>query len=509
MTGGRTDKHGAACTRTEGRRESPPPVNATAPESASAEPRALPPASPEAREAPSALSELQGWVLAGVALLPALLAVAQLGRIHPDEVYQVLEPGWWRVHGYGVMAWEWQRGLRNWAAPLVVAGCLRLADMLGLTHPVAYRGLIAVPQWALHAWSLSAVYRFSERRAGAAGGWLATLMIGLYGPLLVFAGRTMAESLSASFLLVAMEALDRQDARPARAGLVGGLALGLAVVARYPSGVFVVVALLWLVFARRWRVLAFACLGGAGVAVALGALDAVTWGSPFHSFFAYARFNVLSDGAAATFGAAPPDFYLQPILNSVPVWGWAAVPLGLLGLRRSRALSLPLVCALAYVAILLSTPHKEARFLYPGLVLGLMAAAPRVAEFILARQRQVLRWGLGGLAVVLGTVHAEGFPPDDLRADQFRAIVSATRDGARGLLIVNEGLWGAGGFFYIGKNIPWRTCDWPQDAAFQASIRDPDFNRAVTFEKRALAELQAAGFHVVREVGRETVLARD
>jgi hypothetical protein len=98
----------------------------------------------------------------------------------------------------------------------------------------------------------------------------------------------------------------------------------------------------------------------------------------------------------------------------------------------------------------------------------------------------------------------------DLRGDQFRAIVSATRDdGAHGLLIVNEGLWGAGGYFYLGKNIPWGTCDWPQDANFQGAMRDTRINRAVTFEGRALDELQAAGFRVVEQVGRETVLARD
>ena len=68
---------------------------------------------------------------------------------------------------------------------------------------------------------------------------------------------------------------------------------------------------------------------------------------------------------------------------------------------------------------------------------------------------------------------------------------------------------GGGGFFYIGKNIPWLTCDWPQDGNFQAAMGDARFNRAVTFEGRALAELQAAGFHVVGQVGRETLLARE
>ncbi|RKG74707.1 mannosyltransferase, partial [Corallococcus sp. CA049B] len=339
------------------------------------------------------------------------------------------------------------------------------------------------------------------------------LLVGLSAPVLLFAGRTLSESFSASFLLVAMEALDRPDsgadARVRRAGLVGGMALGLAVVTRYPSALFVVAALLWLAVARRWRLLAFTCVGGAAVAVGLGLLDWGTWGTPFHSFLAYVDYNLLSGKAAAAFGASPPDFYWEPLLQAVPLWAWAAVPLSLAPLLRFRALSLPLTCAAVYTAVLLATPHKEERFLYPALVVALLAAAAQLAASITALLQPGLRSGAAVLALALGFVHGRGFPSSDLRADQFRAIVRATRGDATGLLIVNEGLWGSGGFFYIGKNIPWRTCDWPRDAAFQASIRDRAFNRAVTFEGRALPELQAAGFRVVREVGRETLLVRD
>jgi hypothetical protein len=443
-----------------------------------------------------------------VALLPAVIAVLQLGRIHPDEVYQALEPAFWRVRGYGVLAWEWKDGIRNWAVPGVLAAFLKLADLLGITHPQAYRAVVAIPQAALHAWSLWAAYRFASRRAGPAGGGLAVLLLGLYGPVLVFAGRTLSESLSASFLVVALEALDRRE-RPERAGLLGGLALGLAVVARYPSAIFVLTALVWLAAARRWRLLAFTCLGGLGVAAGLGALDWATWGTPFHSFLAYVRFNVLSGEAAARFGSASPDFYARPLLDAVPAWAALAVPLGLASLRRHRALSLPLACAAVYTGVLLATAHKEERFLYPALVLAVLAAAPPVAAFISTRARPALRWGLAALALAASGGVAARYPPGDLRADQFRAIVAATRGDARGLLIVNEGLWGAGGFFYLGKRIPWLTCDWPHDGAFQHAMRDRTFNRAVTFEDRALAELQAAGFQVARRVGRETILTRD
>nr|WP_241759610.1 glycosyltransferase family 39 protein [Pyxidicoccus parkwaysis] len=444
-----------------------------------------------------------------MALIPAVIAVLQLGRIHPDEVYQALEPAFWRVHGYGVLAWEWKDGIRNWAVPGVLAGFLKLAELLGITRPQGYRAVVAIPQAALHAWSLWAAYRFVARRAGPQGGELAALLVGLYGPVLVFAGRTLGESFSASFLVVAMEALDRRE-RTARAGLLGGAALGMAVVTRYPSAIFVVAALVWLAAAKRWRVLAFTCLGGAVVAAGLGVLDFATWGTPFHSFLAYARFNVFSGEAAARFGSDPPVYYVRPFFSAVPLWAWGAALLGLASLGQRRAVSLPLWCAAVYTGVLLTTAHKEERFLYPGLVLAVLAAAAPVAVFIRARAQAAARWGLAALAVGTGLGAAAFFPSTDLRADQFRAIVAATEGGdAHGLLIVNEGLWGAGGFFYLGQQMPWLTCDWPHDGAFQHAMRDRTFNRAVTFEDRALPELQAAGFRVARRIGRETLLIRD
>ncbi len=452
-----------------------------------------------------------GWLMAllgGVALLPGIIAVGQLGRIHPDEVYQLLEPAWFRVHGYGVLAWEWHEGIRNWAAPIAASWILELAKALGLTHPLAYRALLAVPQTVLHGWMLWTAYRFCKRRAGPAGAWLATFLVGLYGPVLVFAGRTLSESLSTAFLIVAMEALDRAE-RPVRAGGVAGLALGLSVVTRYGSAVVVLAALLWLVVARRWRLLVSTCLAGLVVALGLGGLDWATWGMPFHSLLAYSKFNVFSGMAAELFGSAPPHYYLHPLFSAVPAWAWGAVPLGLSSLRQRRVLSLPLFCALVYLASVAVTAHKEERFLYPALVLIVLAAAPPVAEFIMRWQQGALRRDLGVIAILSTVVPASFFPPHDFKGDQFRAMVTITRGAdVRGLLIVNEGLWGAGGFFYIGKNIPWRTSDGAHDAAFQEAIKDPSFNRAITFEGRSLKELQAVGFQVMGQVGRETMLAR-
>src|SRR5439155_23256615 len=95
------------------------------------------------------------WVLlVALALIPALHAVLMLGRIHPDEVYQVIEPAFARVHGYGILAWEWDLarggGIRNWAPPFFFAALLKVCALLGIDNPRAYRTVLELPQFGLH-----------------------------------------------------------------------------------------------------------------------------------------------------------------------------------------------------------------------------------------------------------------------------------------------------------------------------------------------------------------------
>jgi phosphatidylinositol glycan class B len=445
-------------------------------------------------------------LLLAVSLLPALHAVAVLGRIHPDEVYQLLEPAYWRAHGYGVLAWEWQSaGLRNWAFPGAFSWLIRACAALGVDHPWAVRAVLEVPQWLLHAWALGAVARYASRRLGSeAWAAAAAALVGVSGLVLLFAGRTLGESLSVPWLLLAVEALDRdgEGTEARRAGLLGGAALGLAVVARYGSAVMVLTALGWLAARRRWAVLGWTVVAGGAVAAGLGALDAATWGAPFHSLRAYLQFNVLSDQAAERFGRAPAGFYVPWLARELPAWAW---PAGWVALRTRARPSLPFVMGTAYLLALTLTPHKEERFLYPAVVLLAVAAAPAFVGWARGLGRQAV--GMGASAALVGLLPLAWDWPE-LRGDQLRAIVRATRGDATGLLVVNEGIWGAGGYFYVGRNIPWMVADEAQEPRFRAAVANPRVNRAVTFEGRALDALQAAGFRVVEQVGRETVLAR-
>ena len=447
-------------------------------------------------------------LLLGVALVPSVLAVAQLGRLHPDEVYQTLEPAWWRAHGYGVLAWEWQVGLRNWSVPLFFSVLLRACAAVGISHPVAYRAVLEGPQYLLNVWALAAAYRYAERRVGGAGAGISLVLVGLYGAWVAFAGRTMSESFSASLLLVALEALDRPPS--ARAGLLAGGMLGLSVVARYGSAVLVLAALVGLALRRQWGRLAWVCVAGAGVALGLGLLDAVTWGRPFHSLLAYVNFNVLSGQAAAQFGAAPPAFYLPVVARDLPLWAWPGLAWAVA--RQRPRLPVGLFCSGVYLVAVSATPHKEARFVFPVLVLLAVTAAPGMAGLLLALSKAWRREAALAACLLAGAVPLffQGVNQDgDVRGDQFRAIVRASRDpDAQGLLIIGDGLWGVGGFFYVGKQIPWLTADTAQDYNFQLAIQDGRFNRAIAYEDHTVPELRQAGFRVVGRLGRETLLAR-
>src|SRR5262249_44665690 len=257
-----------------------------------------------------------------------------------------------------------------------------------------------------------------------------------------FAGRTLGESLSVALLLVAAEALSREE-RMQNAGLLGGAALGLAFVMRYGSLPAIAAALAWVAARRRWTLLGWGAVGLGGVLLALGALDWATWGIPWHSVRAWFTFNVGSAGAARTFGAEPPGYYWPFLWKQTPLWVWPALVLGVAWLRPR--LGVAGAMAALMLAALLWTTHKEERFLYPVEVLLVLEAAPGLALLLERMRKTWHRVGLAALALVATVFSAAPFR--DLRGDQFRAIVKTTRPAeVTGLLIVNEGIWGAGGF---------------------------------------------------------------
>lgn len=449
----------------------------------------------------------------GAALVAVLHAVVVLGRLHPDEVYQSLEPALHRAFGYGVLAWEWQVGLRNQAIPITFAALLKGAHALGIDSVLGRRIVLAVPQWALHAAMLAAVFRLTSRRVGPTLATASMWLVALYPPVVWFGARTMSESFSVAFLVWGLERLDDSAAR-SRSWLWGGVLLGLAEVTRYGSAAAIVPAMLWLLVTRRWAAAAWAAGGGLAVAAALGALDWMTWGHWFHSLRAYVDFNVFSGQASQKFGASPLWYYF-PLLWVGP---WAVIGLVSWWWQRPARCGLFVASALGYLLAISLTPHKEARFLYPTLVLLTVAGTGAFSAWMATRWRNgtAARLLAGVTLALTGVLYTVPNPFKPERAQQFQLELKAAKE-ATGLVVMNEGLWGAGGFFYLGKDIPWCVCDFPQEACFQMAQGDSRFNRAVYWSNGVGSEardaqskeaFERAGFRVLEVRGPATLFGR-
>ncbi len=460
------------------------------------------------------------WPQVALAALPALFhALWFLGRLHPDELFQSLEIALHKAYGFGVVAWEWKVpadtgpgappwGIRNWAVPGLLAALFRAGDAVGISSVMGRRALAGLAQVALHAAMLGAVWRLAARRVGAGPGAHAALwLVALYGPLVWFGARTMSEALSVALLVWGLERLD-DEGGGARAWALGGALLGFAQVARYGSAAVIAPAMLWLLVSRRFSAFGWATLGGLVVGAGLGLLDKLTWGEWFHSFIHYVRFNVLSPEAGQRFGVSPWWAYGPKLL---------VAPFAVVGLTRwwrHREVRAPLllVAGLGYLAAISSTPHKEDRFVYPTLVLLTVAAAPAFAAWALERWRAGGAGRLAAAALALAGVafFAVPTPFDVQRKEQFQLTARASRD-ATGFVLMNEGMWGSGGFFYLGRDIPWCPCDFPSDPCFQVASRDPRFNRGVYWsnqnpaegdrDARSEAAFVAAGFRLVERRG--------
>jgi hypothetical protein len=94
-------------------------------------------------------------------------------------------------------------------------------------------------------------------------------------------------------------------------------------------------------------------------------LDRVTWGGWFHSAIAYLDFNLLQ-GQASQWGISTGGFYLRTLWTSMPSVAVALAVLVPLGAVRVRGLFLVI---LAYGILHSMIPHKELRFILPGLPL--------------------------------------------------------------------------------------------------------------------------------------------
>ena len=421
----------------------------------------------------------------GLAVLVALAIVLRLepilvtpSAVWPDEIFQTVEPAHRLVYGSGLVAWEFQLGVRSWLLPGVIAGLMELSRIAG-DGPDFYLPLIALSFAALAAAPVICCFLWARPLFGAAGALIAGIVVAASPELVYFGARTLSEVVAGHLLIVALYTLEPGWRVISRRRLVlGGALLGLVVVTRIQLVPAVAAAALW----ANWRFdrgrFTAISVGAAGILVVSGLLDALTLGYPFASVWRYVVYN-LYYGVSATFGVEPWSYYF---LGELGLWAGAGATLLLLA--TLGAWRMPLLLLLAVVILLVHSgiAHKEYRFIYPAVLLTAVLAGfglaqmanwardwmtgrgmPRSRAMLLSTALALAWWGSAAAQVWTGatlTAHRERMH-DSLAAASYVAHRPAPCGiGLYGLAGEDWGVYG--GYTYFHRPAP---IYWPKDKA--------------------------------------------
>jgi GPI mannosyltransferase 3 len=333
------------------------------------------------------------WVALGSLLFHLLVAYRSQGFYQCDEHFQVVEfvslkLGW---SAPADLPWEYGARGRSWLQPALFYPFARAFVAAGFEDPLGLawllRTLSALLGWAGLCAMARCLPRFLEDGTTRRCTLLAVNFFYLV-PLLD--ARTSGENFSQAFALFALALL----VAPGRLGAalypsdeggqlrafepaawLAGTCFGLSFLSRYQAGALVMGCCLWfLVYGRSRLSLVVSTGGGLLVTLLAGVLiDRWGYGEWVYAPWNYFRLNLL-EGVSARFGVSP-------------VWGFVTLyatkllpPLGLawLAVFAISAFALPrhllTWTTLPFLAMHHAIGHKEARFLFPALVFGLVLA---------------------------------------------------------------------------------------------------------------------------------------
>ena len=389
-------------------------------------------------------------VLAVTFLLRLGLALA-LPNIHQaDEIYQVSEQANRVLHGYGIVSWEFQTASRPALLPALVLPIYALGGSAALREALSaalFTLLSLLPVWVAFHWA--------ARLHGVRGGVLAAFVTGTWFELVYFAPKPTADAVCV-YLFIAAIFLGRPAARNAAVAAAGAmLAIALGVRMQIAPAIAVVFAAVLLSHDGRGRA---ALIGGAALGLAVvGAVGWAWWGAPFRGHWGYLTME-FSRHASAQFGRESITFFAK---NAVLFYG-AALPifaaLALCGARRAPILFV----AFAALAIPFHfIGHKEYRFMIPAIsVLVLLAgigAADAIERFAPRATRTTWIALASGWLIAMGAMSwSDSFRPfwfrDGAHIRAFRDI--GTQLDACGIGLENIRWWHTPGYAGIGRNVP-------------------------------------------------------
>ena len=330
--------------------------------------------------------------------------------LHPDEIFQYLEPAWRMLGHDGVVSWEWRYGMRGWLLPSLMAGPVGLGDWIApggggaFVVPRVVAALVSLSIVA-SAWSFGA--RISQTHAV-----VAAFVAAIWFEFVSFAPHTLSEPLATAIILPAALLLTQVSLSQRHLAIAGAL-LALAFVFRFqyaPAITVLVLGVCW----SHWRNLIPLAIGGFFALVFGAVADAVHGVMPFAWLIANVQQNLLHD-RAAEFGVTPAITYLYSFWM---MWSVAIVPLSFAIWQGWRHAPLLLAMAVTNIVFHSLIGHKEYRFIFLSVVLLIIIAALGSADWVQwLRAKRGWRWALPvvalGWTLLSGTLAATGTMPDN------------------------------------------------------------------------------------------------
>ena len=447
----------------------------------------------------------------------ARAAIALCGDfvLHPDEIMQYLEPAHRLVFGNGVTYWEFFYGARAWLVPGVVAGILKVFDLIGLGEPFWYVAGVKLVFCAISLLIPVGMYFFARRHFGEMSARVALVAGAFWYELVGFAHKPMTEFVAAALLMVLLVMCVRSSVDRVRMVWVMALVAVLTAAVRLQ---YAPIALLLLgVFFLRTEKKIQLVVASIAFLLAVGVFDAKTWdGGLFHSYITNIRFNLVVDEGRA--GETPGyQFLWWLVLASVGLSALCMV-IALRDLRRYG-----FVLAMVGLVLLIHSvqAHKEYRFVFAVIPLWLVIGADVVARASGNTRVWVLVGGLFAAVSLGGILNALPSQDQVYRAfsketgkvgfirgqDPVFAVYRyfAHAPGVLGVWQVDRFYYNLPGYYYLHREIPFYD-------AFSGRAINKDMetiSASVSHIVSADTSLAIPGYTVEKKFGDVQVWRRD
>jgi hypothetical protein len=408
---------------------------------------------------PSRTGSPLGAFIVLTTLARLVLAFAFPGFVAGDDV-EILQTGFLRAFGWPYRPWE----IRNLLVPdLLVAPVLRVAAALGVTSTQTLVSAASVPFVLLASLNVWLVFRLGRRWLGSdRPALLAAVLYALHWIPLGYGSTVYPRTASTACILLAALLLSGEGGGFWREGLAGAL-VAVAFAERYSEGIFLLpLAVVAGLRGEDWpgrTARGAAVLGGfLGAALLTSGLEEwLTWGRPFASLAAFARFTLIEGRSSSLVGSQPWFWYLWRLPKWLPVtlfpFLWSA--------RRARGALPAALCALLPLLLLSGVHHKELRYLQGILPFVFLAAA--------AGAWALWEGGRRSSAAVLCVLSAlVGFKGINFLAQKSMPAVQAARalsGAARGQTVALVQPWAFGGTLYLRPDVEVVEIPYPPAAA--------------------------------------------